>query len=57
MVPPTPAHSKEVSVIIPVYRDWARLRSCLDALERQTIGPDAFEIILANNEPEAGYPF
>ena len=53
MVPPTPAHPRQVSVIIPVYRDWARLGSCLDALARQTLDADAFEIVLANNEPDA----
>src|SRR5688500_8808816 len=48
--------AKHVSVIIPVYRDWSRLALCLDALERQTLGSDAFEIILANNEPDGDCP-
>jgi len=56
MVPPKPAVSKAVSVIIPVYRDWARLALCLDALERQTLPAGAFEIILANNEPDGQCP-
>jgi GT2 family glycosyltransferase len=43
----------EISVIIPVYRDWARLSQCLEALERQSVGTEAFEIIVANNEPES----
>ena len=42
-----------VSVIIPVYRDWDHLRLCLDALERQTMSKDEYEIIVANNEAEA----
>ena len=45
-----------VSVIIPVYRDWDRLAHCLDALERQTLAGDRFEIIVANNEQEASCP-
>lgn len=56
MVQSRSAHSKPISVVIPVYRDWARLRTCLDALARQTVGPEAFEILLANNEPQAGCP-
>ena len=56
MVPPKPAVAKAVSVIIPVYRDWARLTLCLEALERQTLAAEAFEIILANNEPDGHCP-
>jgi glycosyltransferase involved in cell wall biosynthesis len=43
----------EVSVIIPHYRDLKGLVLCLDALERQTLPRDRFEIIVAdNNSPE-----
>jgi GT2 family glycosyltransferase len=42
-----------VSVIVPVYRDWERLVSCLEALARQTLPLDRFEIIVANNEARA----
>lgn len=38
-----------VSVIIPVYRDWVLLRSCLDALTAQTLSRDQFEVIVVNN--------
>jgi len=53
--------SVSISVIIPVYRDWERLALCLEALRRQTLAPDRFEIVVANNEPEprprmAGWP-
>ena len=48
--------SVEISVIIPVYRDWDRLRLCLEALERQTLPPGRFEIIVANNEEEDHTP-
>lgn len=42
-----------VSVIIPHYRDLRGLRRCLEALARQTIPPDDFEVIVAdNNSPE-----
>ncbi|UZD23040.1 glycosyltransferase family A protein [Algoriphagus halophytocola] len=39
-----------ISVIIPVYRDWTRLKICLDALEEQ-IDPTGFEVIVINNDP------
>ena len=45
-----------VSVIIPVYRDWERLALCLGALERQTLSPERFEIIVANNDPGTACP-
>ena len=41
-----------ISVIIPVYRDWDRLALCLEALSRQTLPQDRFEVIVANNEGE-----
>lgn len=44
--------SVAISVIIPVYRDWQRLGLCLEALRRQTLAADRFEIVVANNEPE-----
>jgi GT2 family glycosyltransferase len=46
----------EITVIIPVYRDWDRLGLCLEALERQTLASDRFEILVANNEPEGRCP-
>lgn len=48
--------SKRVSVIVPVFRDWQRLAVCLAALERQTLPAGDFEIIVANNEPNAAAP-
>src|SRR6185437_2952119 len=38
-----------VSVIVPHYRDLARLDVCLSLLERQSFPRDAFEIIVADN--------
>lgn len=40
-----------ISVVIPTYKDWDRLKACLAALEEQTIEKSDFEIIIANNDP------
>ncbi|MFP4643769.1 MAG: glycosyltransferase family 2 protein [Spirochaetales bacterium] len=45
-----------VSVIVPTYRDWERLRRCLDALERQTYPKDRFEVVVVNNDPDGSVP-
>lgn len=41
-----------VSIIIPTYNDWARLKQCLDSLVRQTYSSDFFEVIIVNNSKE-----
>lgn len=46
----------DFSVIIPVYRDWQRLGTCLAALAGQEISQDSFEIIIADNEPDQSHP-
>ena len=38
-----------VSVIIPVFNDSARLKSCLQALEVQTYPQDSYEVIVIDN--------
>lgn len=38
-----------VSVIIPVFNDSARLKSCLQALEAQTYPQDSYEVIVIDN--------
>lgn len=43
-----------VSVIIPVYNDAARLRLCLEALERQTYPKDRYEVVVVDNGSENG---
>ncbi|WP_084582022.1 glycosyltransferase family 2 protein [Sphingomonas azotifigens] len=43
-----------ISVVIPHYNDPDSLRLCLDALDRQTIGRDAFEIIVGDNDSPCG---
>jgi glycosyltransferase involved in cell wall biosynthesis len=39
----------EISVIVPHYNDLASLDRCLAALRRQTVAPDRFEIVVADN--------
>jgi glycosyltransferase involved in cell wall biosynthesis len=43
-----------VSVVIPVYRDAAGLADTLDSLDRQTLPPAEYEIIVSNDggDPE-----
>jgi len=43
------AELPSVSVVIPVYRDWAALAGCLEALSRQTYPSDRFEVIVVDN--------
>jgi len=43
----------EASVIVPTYRDWERLALCLKALGAQSVAPERFEILVAdNNAPD-----
>jgi glycosyltransferase involved in cell wall biosynthesis len=46
-----------VSVIIPTYHDWERLRLCLDALRQQTYEASAYEVIVINNDPDDSCPY
>ena len=41
-----------VSVIIPYYGERAALDLCLQSLGRQTLGGEAFEVIVVNNRPD-----
>ncbi|WP_197492253.1 glycosyltransferase [Arachidicoccus ginsenosidimutans] len=47
---------KFISVIIPTYKDWERLRLCLDSLKSQTYPQEFFEIIVVNNYPDDTVP-
>jgi len=40
-----------VSVIIPVYNNLERLKTCLGALEKQTYPRKLYEVIVVNNDP------
>ena len=46
----------DISVIIPAFHDLRRLALCLDALQRQSLPPERFEIIVADNAPEPHVP-
>jgi GT2 family glycosyltransferase len=46
----------KATVIVPTYRDWDNLVVCLRALAAQDIDSDVFEVIVANNNPEAAVP-
>lgn len=45
-----------VSIIIPTYKDWARLSLCLAALSRQTYPVHLFEVLIVNNDPDEEAP-
>lgn len=42
--------SLRFSVVIPVYRDWPRLRRCLSALSTQAFPSSGFEVIVVDND-------
>lgn len=45
-----------VSVIIPAYRSWEYLSTCLEALKGQEFSGNEFEILVVNNDPEDAIP-
>jgi len=40
-----------VTIIVPTYRDWARMALCLQSLAAQTYPASLVEILVVNNEP------
>lgn len=46
----------QATVIIPTFSDWGSLQTCLDCLAGQSVSPDLFEIIVANNNPLPEFP-
>ncbi|HMS94165.1 MAG TPA: glycosyltransferase [Tabrizicola sp.] len=46
----------QASVIIPTFEDWDRLQKCLDCLANQSVAPDLFEVIVANNNASGTLP-
>ena len=45
-----------VSVIVPTYHDWERLKICIDALSKQTYSHEKYEVIIVNNDPDDSPP-
>ncbi|MBS2022355.1 MAG: glycosyltransferase [Deltaproteobacteria bacterium] len=41
----------QVAVVVPVYRDWASARVCVEALRAQTLSRERVRVILADNDP------
>src|SRR5690349_21406219 len=46
----------DISVIVPVYRDWDRLAQCLSSLHSQSLPRERFEIIIVDNDDDALAP-
>ena len=53
---PRAGAAPRLSVIVPVYRQWDLVPGLLAALAAQRLPAAAFEILLVDNEPEAGPP-
>lgn len=46
-----------ISVIIPTYHDWDRLKLCLEALKIQTYSLECYEVLVVNNDPDDLPPY
>ena len=46
-----------VSVIVPTFHDWGRLKLCIDALANQTYPKNRFEVLIVNNDPSDPCPY
>jgi cellulose synthase/poly-beta-1,6-N-acetylglucosamine synthase-like glycosyltransferase len=44
--------NKYVSIIVPTFNDWVRLRLCVSALSAQTYPKEFFNVIIVNNNPD-----
>ena len=42
----------KVSVIVPTYHDWERLRLCVNAISQQRLSQEGYEVIVVNNDPQ-----
>lgn len=49
--PAHPSNRPFVSVIVPTYHDWPRVAQLCEALKKQTLEPDRFEVVIVNNDP------
>jgi glycosyltransferase involved in cell wall biosynthesis len=47
----------EISIVIPTYKDWDKLKLCLSALNNQSLPKELFEIIVVNNDPSTEIPY
>ena len=45
-----------VSVIIPVYKDWDRIKLCLDSLAKQSYPRKSYEVLVINNGDSSEIP-
>lgn len=43
---------KVVTVIVPAYKDDTKLKKCVDALDRQSLGKENYEVLIVNNAAE-----
>ncbi len=41
----------QVAVVIPVYRDWAAARACVEALRAQTLPAARVRVVIIDNDP------
>ena len=48
--PAHPSNRPFVSVIVPTYHDWPRVAQLCEALKKQTLEPDRFEVVIVNND-------
>lgn len=46
-----------VSIIIPTYKDWPRLKLCLEALTKQSYPKKQLEVLVVSNCPEDTCPY
>jgi GT2 family glycosyltransferase len=40
---------RDLTIVVPVYRDYRALKGCLRALEEQSLSADRFEVIIVDN--------
>lgn len=48
--------SPTISVIIPTYHDWDRLKLCVEAISKQDLSHRDYEVIIVNNDPQDNPP-
>ncbi|MDW1886840.1 glycosyltransferase family 2 protein [Vibrio sp. Vb2131] len=48
---------KTVAIIIPTYRDWDRLRLCLNSIDRMSYPKENISVFVVNNDVDSNCPF